>query len=122
MTCHSDMDEALALKEIDYMNKFNHPNLIPCEVHSKTELYNSKVGAQSEVLIVMPFYGVGVCSQLHFSFLDSSYESLLPIHLTVKGKGWKSEGEKVKSVLSYHIVLNTNNYKHVFPALNAKYF
>ena len=58
MVCHSDMDEALSLKEVDYMNQLNHPNLIPCETHSKVELYGGKQGAQSEVFIVMPFYRV----------------------------------------------------------------
>ncbi len=41
------------------MRSFNHPNLVPCEVYEKVPVRNSRIGVQSEVLIVMPYYRRG---------------------------------------------------------------
>ena len=59
IVCHSNGDEKVAEAEIKYMMSFNHPNLVPCEAHEKIPVRNSRIGVQSEVLIVMPYYRRG---------------------------------------------------------------
>lgn len=55
--CHSSHDEQVARKEIEYMRKFNHKNLVPCEGHV---IYPAKnhATAISEIIIIMPCYQV----------------------------------------------------------------
>lgn len=57
IVCHSSGDEQLARKEIEYMNKFTHKNLVPCEGHVMNPVRNHAT-AISEVLILMPYYEV----------------------------------------------------------------
>ena len=59
IACHSNQDEKVAEDEVKYMKSFDHPNLIPCEVSEKVRIHDSRIGVQSEVLIVMPFYRRG---------------------------------------------------------------
>ncbi|ELT94510.1 hypothetical protein CAPTEDRAFT_162050 [Capitella teleta] len=58
IVCHSSGDEQLARKEIEYMNKFTHKNLVPCEGHVMNPVRNHAT-AISEVLILMPYYEKG---------------------------------------------------------------
>lgn len=59
MLCHSKRDENISLAEVRFMTQFHHPNLIPCEVHALKKLSSqSASGAESEVLLVMPYYKV----------------------------------------------------------------
>lgn len=56
--CHSEADERDAVKEVQYMTTFHHPNLVPCEADITLPVKDHRT-AISELLIVMPFYRKG---------------------------------------------------------------
>lgn len=58
--CHAKEDERVAMKEVEYMRKLNHPNLVPLEAAEKRPFSAGSRSVISEVNIVMPFYRVCV--------------------------------------------------------------
>ena len=55
--CHSEQDEKDGMREVQYMEMFNHSNLAPCEAYSIVPV-KSHMTAISELFIVMPYYKV----------------------------------------------------------------
>ena len=56
--CHSNDDEKVALKEVEYMRGLHHPNLVALETAERHSVQSTTRSVISEVNIVMPFYRV----------------------------------------------------------------
>ncbi|XP_054713558.1 serine/threonine-protein kinase 16-like [Uloborus diversus] len=57
--CHSKEDERNAMKEAEYHNMFNHPNIIECIDVALAERYDGLNPNKSEVRLLLPYYRKG---------------------------------------------------------------